>query len=330
MKPAEPIPEVPRGVVRFYNFLVQGNPFLEDALAGLSQLQKRISPRYFYDERGSQRFAAVCEQPECYLLRSEIAILRDNLAAIVQFIGPEAELIELRAGVGVQTALLIEQLRPLVYVPIDIDGRMLEATSGELAELYPWLNISGMRADFSRRLALPEFVGLPIRKKVIFLPGSVIGGFTPDEALEVLHNARQLTGTGDVLLAGVDLKKDEKTIESAYCDANGMNAELHLNLLARINRELDGNFQPARFAYHAFHDRTKGCVTMYLVSRYSQFAHVGGRRFDFAANETIDTGVAYQYSEAEFQELARQAGFVSQTVWTDAERMFSIHGMTAV
>ena len=326
----EPIPDVSRGVVRFYNFLPQGNLFLDDVLAGLSQLQKRISPRYFYDERGSQLFAAVCEQPERYLLRAEIAILRDNLAAIVQFIGPEAELIELRTGIGVQTALLVEQLRPLVYVPIDIDRRMLEAASGELAVLFPWLNISGMRADFSRPLALPKFVGLPIRKKVIFLPGSLIGGFTPDDALDVLHNARKLAGTGDVLLAGVDLKKDGKTIESAYSDANGMNAALHLNLLARINRELKGNFQPGRFAYHAFHDRTKGCVTMYLESLYSQFAHVGGRRFDFARNETIDTGIAYQHSEAEFQALARHAGFASQTVWTDAAQMFSIHGMIAV
>lgn len=327
MKP-QPIPEVPRGVVRFYNFL-PGNPFLDDVLAGLSQLPKRISPRYFHDEPGSQLFAAVCEQPECYLLRSEIAILRDNLAAIVQFIGPEAELIEMRAGTGVQTALLVEQLRPLVYVPIDIDGRILESASGELVQLYPGLNISGMRADFSRPLALPEFVGLPIRKKAIFLPGSVVGGFTPEQALGVLRNARQLAGAGGVLLAGVDLKKDGKAIESAYCDANGMNAKLHLNLLARINRELEGDFQPARFAYHAFHDRTKGCVTMYLESLYSQFAHVGGRRFDFAANETMDTGIAYQYSEAEFQALARDAGFVSKTVWTDAAQMFSIHGMIA-
>ena len=326
----EPTPEVPRGVVRFYNFLPEGNPFLDDVLAGLSQLQKRISPRYFHDERGSQLFVAACEQPECYLIRAEIAILRDNLAAIVQFIGPGAELIELRTGIGVQTALLVEQLRPLVYVPIDIDGRMLEAASRDLAKLFPWLNISGMRADFSRPLALPEFVGLPIRKKVIFLPGSVIGGFTPDEALDILRNARQLAGTGDVLLAGVDLKKEGKTVVAAYSDANGINAGLHLNLLARINRELGGDFQPRRFAYHVFHDQAKGCVTMVLASLYSQFAHVGARRFDFARNETIDTGTAYQYSQAEFQALARHAGFGSQTVGTDAAQMFSIHGMIAV
>jgi dimethylhistidine N-methyltransferase len=326
----EPTPEVPHGVVRFYNFLAEGNRFLDDVLADFGRLQKRIPPGYFYDERGSKLVAAVCEQPEWYLMQAEIAILRDNRAAIVQFIGPETELIELRAGIGVQTALLVEQLRPVVYVPIDIDGRMLEAASRELAELFPWLNISGMRADFGRPLVLPEFVGLPIRKKAVFLPGSVIGGFTPDAALDVLRNARQLVGTGGALLAGVDLKKDGKTIESAYIDANGTNAELHRNLLARINRELGGDFQPARFAYHAYYDRTKGCVTMYLESLYSQFAHVGGQRFDFALNETIDTGVAYQYTKAEFQAMAREAGFVSQTVWTDAAQMFSTHGMVAI
>lgn len=326
----EPALEVPRGVVRFYNFLAENNRFLDDVLAGLGRLQKCIPRGYFCDEQGAQLVAALFDQPEWYLMQAEVAILRDNLAAIVQFIGPEAELIELRAGIGVQTALLVEPLRPLVYVPIEIDARVLEASSRELAALYPWLNISGMRADFARPLALPEFVGLPIRRKAVFLPGSVIGGFEPDAAADVLRNARQLVGTGGALLAGVDLKKDGKTIESAYIDANGINAGLHRNLLTRINRELEGDFQPGRFAYHAYYDDAKGCVMMYLESLYSQFARVGGRRFDFALNEPIDTGIAYQYAQAEFQALAREAGFASQTVWTDAARMFSVHGMIAV
>jgi dimethylhistidine N-methyltransferase len=326
----EPALEVPHGVVRFYNFLAEGNRFLDDVLAGLGRLQKSIPQGYFYDEQGSQLAAALCEQPEWYLIQAEVAILRDNLADIVRFVGPDAELIELRAGIGVQTALLVEPLRPPVYVPIDIDGRALEAASRELAALFPWLNISGMRADFARPLVLPEFVGLPIRRKAVFLPGSVIGGFVPEAALEVLRNARQLAGTGGALLAGVDLKKDGKTIESAYIDARGINAGLHRNLLARINRELGADLQPGRFAYHAYYDHAKGCVTMYLESLYSQFAHVGGRRFDFALNETIDTGFAYQYAEAEFQALAREAGFASQAVWTDAARMFATHGMVAI
>jgi uncharacterized SAM-dependent methyltransferase len=248
----------------------------------------------------------------------------------VQLIGRDAELIELRAGVGVQTAILAGELRPLVYIPIDIDGPMLETASRELAELFPWLNISGMRADFRAPLALPEFVGLPIRKKAVFLPGSAFGSFTPEAALEVLHNARRVAGPGGVLLAGVDLTKDGKTIEAAYFDAQGLNAELHRNLLARINRELGGDFQPERFAYHAFHDSSKNCVTTYLESQYSQIAHIGGRRFDFAPGESIDTGFAFQYSPAEFEKLARQAGFAPKAVWTDAAQMFSIHAMIAV
>jgi dimethylhistidine N-methyltransferase len=328
MKP-EPAPEVQHGVVRFYNFLPEGNPFLDDVLTGFSQPQKRIPPRYFFDEQGSRLYSAACEQPECYLIRAEIATLRENLAAIMQFIGPEAELLELRTGIGVQTALLVEHLRPLVYVPIDIDGRALEAASRDLAKVHPWINISGMRADLSHGLALPEFVGLSIRRKVMFLPGSVIGWFAPDQALDILRHARRLVGTGGALLAGVDLKKEGRTAAAAYSDANGINAEVHLNLLGRINRELGGDFQPRRFAYHAFHDPAKGGVTMYLESRYSQFAHIGARRFDFARNETIDTGTAYQYSQDEFHALARHAGFVPQTVWTDPAGMFSTHGMIA-
>jgi dimethylhistidine N-methyltransferase len=299
-------------------------------LAGLSLPQKRISPRYFFDEGGAQLYAALCEQPERYLMQAEAGILRDNLAAVVQFVGPETELIELRTGIGVQTAFLLERLQPLVYVPIDIDGRMLEAASRELAELFPWLNISGMRADLDGSLALPEFAGLPIRRKAVLLWNSVIGGYAPEEALAVLSNARQLAGAGGVLLAGVDLKKDPATIVSAYSDALGMNAALHLNLLSRINRELGGDFQPRRFAYRASYDDRRGRVEMRLESLYSQFARVGGRRFDFAPNETVDTGVAYAYSIAEFQALARRAGFAEQMTWTDAAQMFAIHGMIAV
>lgn len=326
----EPVAGTPKGVVRRYSFLPASYSYLQEVLDGLAQTPKRISSRYCLDEKGSRLYAAICDQPECYLMQTEVAILRDNLAAIAQFVGHEAELIELRTGIGVQTALLLGELRPAVYVPIDIDGRALDAVSRELAELFPWLNISGIHADICRPLALPEFVGLPIRKKVVFLPGSVIGSFAPVEALEVLRNVRRLAGTGGVLLAGIDLKKDARSIASAYNDANGMNAALHLNLLARINSELDGDIRPDRFSYLASCDDTKGRIEMFLHSRYAQIVHVGQRRFDFAYNETIGTGIACQYGIAEFQALAADAGFASKAVWTDAAQLFSIHGMIAV
>ncbi|OGA50373.1 MAG: hypothetical protein A3G25_05560 [Betaproteobacteria bacterium RIFCSPLOWO2_12_FULL_63_13] len=327
---SEPVAETPHGVVRCYSFLPASDSYLEDVLDGLARTPKRISSRYCLDEKGSRLYAALCDQPECYLMQAEVTILRDNLAAIAQFVGQEAELIELRAGIGVQTALLLGELRPAVYAPIDVDRSMLDAVSRELADLFPWLNISGIHADICRPLALPEFVGLPIRKKAVFLPGSVIGSFAPVEALGVLRNARRLAGKGGVLLAGIDLKKHAGKIVSAYNDANGMNAALHLNLLARINHELGGDFQPNRFSYRTSYDDTKGRVEMFLDSRYAQIVHVGQRRFDFAYNETIETGIAYQYGIAEFQALAADAGFASQAVWTDAAQLFSIHGMIAV
>jgi len=299
-------------------------------LAGFSRPQKAVAPRFFLDEQGAELYAALCEQPEYYPVRSEAGILRENLAAIVQFIGTGAEYIELRAGIGLQTAILAERLRPLVYVPIEIDRGMLERASRELADLFPWLNVSGMRADFRRPLVLPEFAGLPIRKKVVFLSGSVTGSLAPDETVAVLRNMRQLVGTGGVLLAGVDPCKRRKALESAYNDAQGINARMHLNLLARINRELGGDFQAGRFAYRADYDAALGRVSMRLESRYAQFAHIAGKRFNFAPGETVETGVAWQYSTEEFQAIVREAGFEPETVWTDAAQHFSVHGMTAM
>jgi dimethylhistidine N-methyltransferase len=328
MKP-EPALEIPQGVVRFYNFLPAGNPFADEVLGGFSRPQKAIAPRYFLDQQGAELFASLCEQPEYYLLRAEIAILRENMDAILQFAGTGAELIEFRSGIGVQTAVLAEYLRPLVYVPVELDQGILERASRELAELHPWLNLSGMRADVRHPLVLPEFAGLPIRKKIAFMSGSMIGGFAPDEAVAVLRNARRLVGTGGVLLAGVDPGKGRKALESAYNDARGLNARMHLNLLGRINRELNGDFQPGRFSYRADYEAAAGRVVMRLESRYAQFAHVAGRRFDFAPGEIVETGFAHQYSDAEFQSLAHQAGFAPEAVWADTAKQFSIHGMIA-
>jgi len=328
MKP-EPAPEMQHGVVRFYNFLPLGNPFLEAVLAGFSRLQKAIAPGFFFDAQGARLFAALCEQPGYYLLRTEVGILRQNMAAILQFIGAGVELIEFRAGIGVQAAVLAEQLRPLVYVPVDLDGGILERASRELAELYPWLNISGMRADVKRSLVLPKFAGLPIRRKLAFLPGAMIGSFAPEEAVAVLQNARRLVGAGGVLLASVDAGKGREELESAYNDAGGLNARMHLNLLARINRELGGDFQSGRFSYRADCDSALGLVSMRIESRYAQFAHVAGRRFDFAPGEALETGIACQYSDEQFQAMAQRAGFALDSIWTDAAQRFSIYGMIA-
>ena len=323
-----PQPRAP-GVVRFYSFLPQAERLSEDVLAGLALPQKSIPPKYFYDEQGCRLFEAICELPEYYLTRTEMAILRGNIAEIAQFVGPEAELIEFGSGVQAKTRILIQALQTQLYVPIDIAIDTLRASSNELARRFPFLNIVGICADHTQPLVLPEFAGVPIRRKAVFFPGSTIGNFTPAEALVFLRQARKMAGAGGVLLVGVDLKKDKATLDAAYADPKGVTAQFNLNLLHRINRELAADFQVKRFRHRAFYEPIIGRIEMHLESLYSQFVHVAGRRFDFAPGETIHTEISCKYSIAEFQELGKRAGFTPEKVWTDPEQLFSVHGMVA-
>ncbi len=327
MKP-EPSPQpLAPGVVRFYTFLPRAARLREDVLDGLALPQKSIPPKYFYDEQGCRLFEAICELPEYYLTRTETAILRGNIAEIVQFIGPDAELIEYGSGVQAKTRILIQALQTRLYVPIDIALDTLRASSNELAARFPWLNVVGICADYTRPLALPDFVGVPIRRKVAFFPGSTVGNFTPVEALQFLKQVRRAVGAGGALLIGVDLKKDKATLDAAYADAKGVTARFNLNLLQRINRELGADFQLNRFRHKAFYDPSQGRVEMHLESLVAQIAHVAGQRFDFAPAETIHTEISCKYSIAEFQELGKRAGFSPEKVWTDPEQLFSVHGM---
>jgi len=288
------------GLVQFYDFLPPKETFLEDVLTGLGLPQKSIPPKYFYDEQGCRLFEAICELPEYYPTRTETAILRGCAAEIAQFIGPDAQLIEFGSGAQAKTRILIEALQAPLYVPVDIAGETLRTSSGELARLFPWLNIIGICADYSRLFALPEFDGAPIRRKVVFFPGSTIGNFTPTEAVAFLKHARKTAGSGGILLIGVDLKKDKATLDAAYDDPGGVTAQFNLNLLHRINRELRADFQVRRFRHKAFYDPVMGRIEMHLESLDSQFVHVAGRRFDFAPGETIHTEISCKYSIAEF------------------------------
>ena len=329
MKP-EPLPgALPPGVVRIYNLAPPRQTFLEDVLAGLALPQKSIPPKYFYDEPGCRLFEAICELPEYYLTRTEPAILRERAAEIAQFVGPDAQLIEFGSGSQAKTRILVEALRTPLYVPVDIAEETLRASSSEMARTFPWLNIVALCADYTRPLAMPEFAGVPIRSKAVFFPGSTIGNFTPDEALVFLKHARTVAGPGGVLLVGVDLKKDKAVLDAAYDDARGVTARFNLNLLHRINRELGADFQVKRFRHKGFYDPDKGRIEMHLESLYSQFAHVAGRRVDFAYRETIHTEISCKYSIAEFQELGERAGLKPEKVWTDPAQLFSVHGMVA-
>jgi dimethylhistidine N-methyltransferase len=318
------------GIVRFYDCLTEATSFRDDVLRGLAAVRKALPPKHFYDAEGSLLFEAICELPEYYPTRTEMAIMREHVAEIARLIGPDVELIELGSGASVKTRLLVEQAKPALYVPIEIADEALRSASASLAEQFPWLHICGVRADFSRPLRMPNFTGVPVKLKVAYFPGSTIGNLMPEDAIALLLNVRELTGTGGRLLIGVDLKKDRRTLEAAYDDAAGVTARFNLNLLARINRELGGDFQLQRYRHKAFYDERLGRIEMHLESAYSQFVHVAGQRFDFKPGETIHTENSYKYSVPEFQALARRARFEPQQVWTDARELFSVHLMIAV
>ena len=317
------------GVVRLYNFLPEGDFFLDDVLTGLARAPKTLPPKYFYDARGCELFERICTLPEYYPTRAELAIMREHAGAMAEFLGPDCQLIEFGSGSSTKTRILIEQLQPPLYVPIDIAGEAIRAAAAGLAQAFPWLNINGVCADYTKPLSLPEFVGMPMRRKAVFFPGSTIGNFTPHEAIEFLQLVRRMGGKGGTLLIGVDLKKDKRLLDAAYSDAAGVTAAFNLNLLARINRELDGDFQLRRFRHKAFYDEAKGWVEMHIESLATQLVHVGGTRFRFSAGETIHTEISCKYGIEEFQALAHRAGFDPEQTWIDAAKLFSVHGMIA-
>jgi dimethylhistidine N-methyltransferase len=318
------------GIVRYYSLLTDPASFRDDVLRGLALPQKAIPPKYFYDERGSALFERICELPEYYPTRTEMAIMERHLDEMVALLGPDTQLVEFGSGASVKTRLLVDRLEPSLYVPIDIAEGALRAACKALALMFPWLNISAVTADFTRPMKLPEFVGIPVRRKVVYFPGSTIGNFTPEEALEFLKGVREMVGPGGMLLIGVDLKKEKRVLDAAYDDAQGVTAEFNLNLLHRINRELGGDFQVKRFRHKAFYDEQKGWIEMHLESLYSQFAHVAGQRFDFRPGETIHTEISCKYSVAEFQRLGARARFHSEKVWTDPANLFAVHLLIAV
>ena len=318
------------GVVRFYNFLPQEASFLEEVLAGLARAQKTVPSKYFYDQQGCDLFERICELPEYYPTRTELAIMHEHAAAMAAFLGAECQLIELGSGASRKTRILLEHLQPPLYVPVDIAGPAMRSAAAELALAFPQLNINGVCADYTKPLTLPVFVGVPIRRKVAYFPGSTIGNFTAEEAIVFLQLVRTMVGRGGALLIGVDLKKDRRTLEAAYNDAAGVTAAFNLNLAARINRELGGDFQLRRFRHRAHYDERLGRIEMHLESLASQLVHVGGQRFNFRQGETILTEISCKYSLDEFRAVAQRAGFAPGETWTDAAGLFSVHAMLAV
>jgi dimethylhistidine N-methyltransferase len=254
--------------------------------------------------------------------------MRAFVPEMSEAIGPRARLIELGSGSSAKTRLLIEALPDLAeYVPVDISSSYLHGASKQLARDYPTLRISPWCADFTRGLRLPR--SNRSSKRVVYFPGSTIGNFGPSQSRRLLARIARLIGPRGGLLIGIDMVKDRRTLESAYNDAAGVTAAFNLNLLSRINRELQGTFELAAFRHRATYNAAKRRIEMYLVSTCSQVARVGAGRFEFAAGESICTEHSHKYTIDQFATLAATAGLGLVRVWTDPRRWFAVLYLTA-
>ncbi len=299
-----------------------------EILRGLRSRQKRLSPKYFYDKRGSELFDRICSLPEYYPTRTELKLLENHLDELSALVGPRASVIELGAGSSVKARLLLDRLRePAAYVPVDISPEFLLEQVSSLHRDYPDVHMQPVFADFTRPFALPVHPVVPERN-LVFFPGSTIGNLTRPRALELLEVMAATAKPGGALLIGVDVKKDPKILHAAYNDASGVTAAFNLNLLARLNRELGAEFDLERFEHEAVYDDEEQRIEMRLVSTTQQRVTVAGVPIEFAPREFIITEYSHKYAPAEFHALARCAGFVPERTWVDDDGLFSVHYMT--
>lgn len=303
-------------------------PFLVDVLRGLQRQPKRLSCKYLYDQRGSQLFDAICELDEYYLTRTELSILRRHVGAMARRIGPDCLLVEPGSGSGTKTRLLLDHLqRPAGYVPIDISRDHLLRSAEQLRRERPDLVVLPVCADFNGDFSLPQPARRP-RRTVAYYPGSTIGNFTPDEAIDFLARLASLCGPTGGLLIGVDLLKSPEVLEAAYNDAQGVTAEFNLNLLRHLNQALDADFDLGQFRHHAFFNAEESRIEMHLVSTCDQVVQLGDEKIRFRAGESIHTENSYKHTLSGFAELAEAAGWQVEQIWTDDRQQFSVQFLT--
>jgi dimethylhistidine N-methyltransferase len=312
------------------DFAPRADSFLGDVLRGLRRRVKTLPCKYFYDERGSRLFDRICDLPEYYLTRTELAIMRRHAGDMAETLGPRCLLVEFGSGSGRKTRLLLDHLRdPAAYVPLDISREHLLRSARALAARSPRLPVLPVCADFTARFELPVPPG-PVGRTAVYFPGSTVGNFSPRGTTRLLRRIARLVGPGGGLLIGTDLQKGADVLEPAYDDRQGVTAEFNRNLLRRINRELGADFPVEAFRHRAWYNEAKGRVEMHLVCERHLAVRVGGAIIEFAAGEGIRTECSYKYTFEGFRSLAAAAGMEVRQTWTDDARLFSVQYLEAV
>jgi dimethylhistidine N-methyltransferase len=300
------------------------NDIRSDVLNGLRLAPKRLSSKYFYDADGSALFERICEQPEYYLTRTELAIMHEHIVDMAATLGPELLLLEYGSGNGAKTGLLLSHLQdPVAYVPVEISRSALLDSIPRLAAIVPHVHILPLCADFTQNLSAPKTALRP-RRTVVYFPGSTLGNFDAKQSLALLRRMHETMGANGGALIGIDLKKDPQEIEAAYNDAAGVTAQFTLNMLARFNRELGATFELSQFRHRAHYNPMAGRIETHIVSQCDQKVRVAGESIAFAKSEAMLVEYSCKYSLAEFAALAEKAGLRVERVWTDSAQRFSV------
>lgn len=303
---------------------VSSPDFRESVVQGLDAPSRNLPSKFFYDEIGSALFDRICELDEYYPTRTESQIMVTHAAAMASKIGDEVRLIEYGSGSSLKTRVLLDHLAdPITYVPVDISAGHLIRTADQLASEYPRIEVTPIVADFTKKFALPE-PKVGTNRNCIYFPGSTIGNFSPWSAVELLDSMAEIAGPEGGMLIGFDLQKDIDVLERAYNDAKGVTAQFNKNLLQRINRELGADFDLAQFEHLAFYNRPAARIEMHLVSQCEQSVTIGCERFQFGWGESIVTEYSHKYTVEGFAELASEASWRCEDVWTDPNRHFAV------
>jgi len=296
--------------------------FRRDILDGLSRQPKATPPIWFYDRKGSELFEAITNLPEYYPTRTETALLATHGPAVAAAVGPRRAVVEFGAGSARKTPHLLRAIDPGAYVPIDISGEFLRASSAELASAFPGLPVLPVVGDFHQPLQLPASVAdMP---KLGFFPGSTIGNMEPAAAVDLLRAMRAMLGEGAMLLIGMDRIKDRGRLIPAYDDAVGVTAAFNLNLLERINRELDGDIPIDAFRHRAIWNDDKARVEMHLEATRPVRFQVAGQCFEMTAGETIHSESSHKYAARDGAMLLRAGRWEPVRSWTDPDGLFAL------
>ncbi|HJQ10930.1 MAG TPA: L-histidine N(alpha)-methyltransferase [Gemmatimonadaceae bacterium] len=297
---------------------------LRDVRDGLSRTPKQLSPKYFYDERGSELFEEITQLPEYYLTRSERALLEDRIEDIVERVQP-CSLVELGAGSATKTRIILDQMRANgcseCYVPVDVSKDFLEATAAQLRADYADVQIMPVVSDITEPFALPPLASPTL---VAFL-GSTIGNFQRDQAVSLLSHIARAMGPTDRFLLGADLIKDPAVIDRAYNDSKGVTAAFNLNILERLNRELQADFPISQYAHRAFYNHEQHRVEMHLIAQTAHkvtIPEIG--EFTVAAAESIRTELSYKYNREILEDILCASGLVMEQWMPADDRSFAL------